>query len=225
MNSLYIAIVEPTELQTEVLEKQLSSALREKTILQRINLKEFESSLPTIQHIYDLVLIGEKNSSPKAIHAAKLLRQNNYTMPILLLTIQSEAKLSHNQITAGIDDILNTVEITLPTFSWTLTSLLKKSEIQKKADEFDEIRHDFIDINTQLATITHEINNPLGVIRLALFQLQSKLGSDENYKKYTQMITDNVTKIETQIKQLRDVREKMRTHQTILGKILSIKQD
>jgi signal transduction histidine kinase len=225
MNSLYIAIVEPTDLQTEILEKQLSSALKEKTILQRINLKEFESSLPSIQHIYDLVLIGEKNSPQKAIHAAKSLRQNNYTMPILLLTIQSEAKLSHNQTAAGIDDFLNIVEITLPTFSWTLTSLLKKTEIQKKADEFDEIRHDFIDINQQLAAITHEINNPLGVIRLALFQLQNKLGSDKNFDKYTHMIADNVVKIETQIKQLRDVREKMRTNQTILGKILSIKQD
>lgn len=225
MDSLYIAIIEPTELQTELMENQLSSALGEKTILQKISLKEFENSLPTIHPIYDLVLIGEKNTSSKSIHIAKLMRSNNYNMPILLLTNQSEAKLSHTQNVSGIDDILNIVEITLPTFSWTLTSLLKKSELQKKAEEFDEIRHELIDINTQLAGITHEINNPLGVIRLALFQLQNKLGSDENFNKYIQMINDNTSKIESQIKQLREVREKMRTDQNILGKILSIKAD
>lgn len=225
MDSLYIAVVEPTELQTELMENQLSSVLGEKTILQRRSLKEFENSLLTIQPIYDLVLIGEKNTSSKSIHIAKLLRMNNYNMPILLLTNQSEAKLSHTQSVSGIDDILNIAEITLPTFSWTLTSVLKKSELQKKAEEFDELRHELIDINTQLSEITHEINNPLGVIRLAIFQIQNKLGSNENFNKYIQMINDNTSKIESQIKQLREVREKMRTNQNILGKILSIKAD
>jgi nitrogen-specific signal transduction histidine kinase len=225
MESLYIAVVEPTELRTELMESQLSSALGEKTILQRISLKEFENSLMTIQPIYDLVLIGEKNTSSKSSHIAKLLRRNNYSMPILLLTIQSEAKLSHTQSVSGIDDVLNIAEITLPTFSWTLTSVLKKSELQKKAEEFDELRHELIDFNTQLSEITHEINNPLGVIRLALFQIQNKLGSDANFIKYIQMINDNTSKIESQIKQLREVREKMRTNQNILGKILSIKVD
>jgi signal transduction histidine kinase len=225
MNSLYIVIFEPTEINTGLLEKQLTNALKEKTILQRMNIKDFESSILSIQPIFDLVLIGEKNSTQKAIHVAKLLRQNNYRMPILQLSIQSEAKLSHDQKTSGIDDILNTVEISLPTFSWTLTSLLKKSEIQKKAEEFDEIRHDLININTKLADITHEINNPLGVIRLALFQLQKKFSSEDEYRKYVQMITDSVTKINAQIKELRNVRELMRANQNILSRILSIKQD
>jgi signal transduction histidine kinase len=225
MNSLYIAIIEPTELQTETLERQMSIALREKTIIQRINIKHIKDSTTDAGTIFDIVLIGEKNSTQKAIHAAKLLRENGYSMPLLLLTNISEAKLSHNEKNAGIDDVLDIVEIASPTFSWTLTSLLKKSEINKKAEEFDAIRRNFIAINSQLADITHEINNPLGVIRLALFQLQSKIGTDENVQKYLPMINDNLSKIDNQIKMLRETREKMKSYQTILGKIISIKND
>lgn len=223
MDSVYILLVEPTNLDPVVLEGQLKLALKGKVILQRINETKFETYLEAKSPIFDLVFIGEKVSANNVIQMANFLRGNNFRMPLILLTSQSEATLSQSQRSAGIDHFLNIAEIELPTFLWTFSSLLKESEVQKKAEEFDSIRVKIMSINSVLAHITHEINNPLGVIRLALFQLQSKSKPDDNTAKYFKMITDNVNKLEEQIQALRAAREEMRTEYNMLKKILSLK--
>lgn len=223
MESVYILLVEPTKLEPALLEEKLKSALKGKVILQRINETKFESFLETKSPIYDLVFIGEKVAINNIIQMANFLRGKNFRMPLILLTSQSEANLSQSQKSAGIDHLFNVAEVTLPTFSWTFSSLLKESEVQKKAEEFDSIRVKIMSINSVLAHITHEINNPLGVIRLALFQLQTKSKPDESIAKYFKMITDNVNKLEEQIQALRSVREEVRTEHNILKKILSLK--
>lgn len=223
MDSVYILLVEPTKLEPVVLEEQLKLALKGKVILQRINETKIESFLETKSPIFDLVFIGEKVATNNVIHVANLLRGKNFRMPLILLTSQSEAILSQSQKSTGIDHVLNIAEVSLPTFSWTFSSLLKESEVQKKAEEFDSIRVKIMSINSVLAHITHEINNPLGVIRLALFQLQSKSKPDESTAKYFKMITDNVNKLEEQIQALRSAREEMRTEHNMLKKILSLK--
>lgn len=223
MDSVYILLVEPTKLEPVVLEEQLKLALNGKVILHRINETKIESFLETKSPIFDLVFIGEKVATNNVIHVANLLRGKNFRMPLILLTSQSEAILSQSQKSTGIDHVLNIAEVSLPTFSWTFSSLLKESEVQKKAEEFDSIRVKIMSINSVLAHITHEINNPLGVIRLALFQLQSKSKPDESTAKYFKMITDNVNKLEEQIQALRSAREEMRTEHNMLKKILSLK--
>ncbi len=223
MDSVYILLVEPTKLEPVVLEEQLKLALNGKVILHRINETKIESFLETKSPIFDLVFIGEKVATNNVIHVANLLRGKNFRMPLILLTSQSEAILSQSQKSTGIDHVLNIAEVSLPTFSWTFSSLLKESEVQKKAEEFDSIRVKMMSINSVLAHITHEINNPLGVIRLALFQLQSKSKPDESTAKYFKMITDNVNKLEEQIQALRSAREEMRTEHNMLKKILSLK--
>ncbi len=223
MDSVYILLVEPTKLEPVVLEEQLKLALNGRVILHRINETKIESFLETKSPIFDLVFIGEKVATNNVIHVANLLRGKNFRMPLILLTSQSEAILSQSQKSIGIDHVLNIAEVSLPTFSWTFSSLLKESEVQKKAEEFDSIRVKMMSINSVLAHITHEINNPLGVIRLALFQLQSKSKPDESTAKYFKMITDNVNKLEEQIQALRSAREEMRTEHNMLKKILSLK--
>lgn len=224
MDSVYILLVEPTKLEPVVLEEQIKIALKGKVVLQRINETKLESFLEGKSPIYDLVFIGEKVATNNVIQLANFLRGKNFRMPLILLTLQSEAILSQTQKSADIDQVLNIAEVNLPTFSWTFSSLLKESEVQKKAEEFDSIRVKIMSINSVLAHITHEINNPLGVIRLALFQLQSKSKPDESTAKYFKMITDNVNKLEEQIQALRSVREEMRTEHNILKKILSLKE-
>ncbi len=222
-DTVYILLVEPTKIDSVVLEEQLKLALKGKIILLRVNETKFESFIEAKSPIYDLVFIGENIDQNKAIQIANSLRGKNFRMPLILLTSQSEAVLTQSQKSAGIDHILNIAEIPLPTFSWTFSSLLKESEVQKKAEEFDTIRVKIRSINSVLAHITHEINNPLGVIRLALFQLQSKSKADEYTAKYVKMISDNVNKLEEQVQALRSAREEMRTEYNMLKKILSLK--
>ncbi|MBU1298345.1 MAG: hypothetical protein KJ963_06305 [Bacteroidetes bacterium] len=219
MDSISIIIFDPTDLDTVEFGKKLSDALKVKVILDRSNFKSLDSFDAAKSVIYDVALIGEKVSETKGIQITKYLRSQKFRMPIIHLTNIAEASLTHPQQNAGADDILNITEIDSPIFSWTFNSILKKADVTKKAEEFDLILQSFVEINKCLADITHEINNPLGIIRLALFQLQSKDITDEKKAQYLQVVNDSIGKIEDQIKSLRLIREKMKSEQSILRKV------
>lgn len=224
METITILIIEPTELVFEVLNKQFKKALKANVIIDNINYIQIENFVKNKIPIYDLVFIGELIDLKDTIKISSTLKRNGFFMPLILLTQIQDTKLTIQQIEAGIDDCLNIYEFESETFAWSLTSLIQKSEIKQKAEEFETIRAKILSLYSSLAKITHEINNPLGVMRLALFQLKSKINNDESLNKYIQMISDNIDKIENQITDLRKVREEMQIEQTILRKILAIKE-
>ncbi|RCK72459.1 MAG: hypothetical protein IGBAC_0533 [Ignavibacteriae bacterium] len=224
METITILIIEPTELTFEVLNKQFKKALKANVIIDNINYIQIENFVKNKIPIYDLVFIGELIDLKDTIKISSTLKRNGFFMPLILLTQIQDTKLTIQQIEAGIDDCLNIYEFESETFAWSLTSLIQKSEIKQKAEEFETIRAKILSLYSSLAKITHEINNPLGVMRLALFQLKSKINNDESLNKYIQMISDNIDKIENQITDLRKVREEMQIEQTILRKILAIKE-
>lgn len=224
METTTVLIVEPTELPFDTIQVQFKKALKNNVLIDNIHYSQINNFVKNKIPIYDLILIGELIDIPDTINTSKTLRQNSFYMPIILLTQVQDSKLTIQQIEAGIDDYLNIYELESETFAWSITSLIQKSEIKQKAEEFEAIRGKIINLYTELARITHQINNPLGVMRLAIFQLQKKVDNDESLLKYIQMISDNIDKIETQIIDLRKVREEMHREQTILRKILSIKE-
>ncbi len=224
METISILIIEPTELAFETLSNQFKKALKNNIILDKVNYQTIQDFIKDKIPIYDLVLIGELIEPKETIKISGLLRQSGFYMPLILLTQVQDTKLTIQQIEAGIDDCLNVYEFESETFAWSLTSLIQKSEIKQKAEEFETIRAKILSLYTALAKITHEINNPLGVMRLAIFQIKNKSNNDESLNKYIQMISDNIDKIESQITDLRKVREEMQVEQTILRKILSLKE-
>ncbi len=224
METISILIIEPTELAFETLSNQFKKALKNNIILDKVNYQTIQDFIKDKIPIYDLVLIGELIEPKETIKISGLLRQSGFYMPLILLTQVQDTKLTIQQIEAGIDDCLNVYEFESETFAWSLTSLIQKSEIKQKAEEFETIRAKILSLYTALAKITHEINNPLGVMRLAIFQIKNKSNNDESLNKYIQMISDNIDKIESQISDLRKVREEMQVEQTILRKILSLKE-
>ena len=141
-------------------------------------------------------------------------------MPILMLTKQSEARVPRNLRKAGVDDMLNIAEIDTPLFSWTFMSILKQAEIQKKAEEFDVIKNRLQTVNRSLAFITHEINNPLGVIRLALYHLENPNLAKKKKKTFFKLLADNVKKVDAQMEKLQEVRTQLGEDASILTKIL-----
>lgn len=224
METISILIIEPTELSFETLSNQFKKALKNNILLDNVNYQTISDFIQDKIPIYDLVLIGELIELKDTIKISSLLRQSGFYMPLILLTQVQDTKLTIQQIEAGIDDCLNVYEFESETFAWSLTSLIQKSEIKQKAEEFETIRAKILSLYTALAKITHEINNPLGVMRLAIFQIKNKSNNDESLNKYIQMISDNIDKIESQITDLRKVREEMQVEQTILRKILSLKE-
>lgn len=129
--------------------------------------------------------------------------------PILLLTRQSEARVPLKYKKIGIDDMLNIAEIQTPLFLWTFQSTMTQIADRNKAKEFDIVKDRLRRASKSLAFVTHEINNPLSVIRLALYHLESGKLPQNKKKVFFKLLVDNIEKVDTQMKELYTIRRQL----------------
>jgi signal transduction histidine kinase len=154
----------------------------------------------------DAIVFGEKLPASTVVQFSRSVRERGARAPILVLTKQSEAGVPRTYQKAGVDDMFNVAEMKTPLFSWTFMSTLRNAETKKKAKEFDTLQDRLKSANQSLAFITHEINNPISVIRLALYHLQIDDASKGRREALFQMLSENVDKVNKQLDQLRSVR-------------------
>ena len=173
---------------------------------------------------FDVILFGEKLSPSVIIQSSQEIRSINTTIPLLVLTRESEAKVSRNFQEVGIDDVLNIVDLSTPLFSWTFMSTLKQAEVRKKANEFDIIRDRLQHVNEALTCITHEMNNPLGMIRLAVYNLENPELPDQKKVKIFKLLAESVNRVHAQMKELHTIRYQINKDTTILKKVLAGKE-
>lgn len=170
-----------------------------------LNVEEQEDLHATV----DVILFGEKVPSTSILGMTKAFRTAGVDVPVFILTRQSEARVPQKYRAAGVDDVLNTAEIQTPLFLWTFQSTLTQVADQKKAKDFDVIRDRMRRANRSLAFITHEINNPLSVIRLAIYHLQNANLPKTKKKAFFKLLVDNIDKVNLQMKELYTIRRQL----------------
>lgn len=76
------------------------------------------------------------------------------------------------------------------------------------------VPHTEIDLQTQLANlkagireVAHEINNPLGVMRMALYMMQAHKGDQAKQEHYVELLNASIERVEAGLKRLRALRE------------------
>jgi nitrogen-specific signal transduction histidine kinase len=73
--------------------------------------------------------------------------------------------------------------------------------------EIEELELQIKNFKAGIREISHDINNPLGVMRMAAYFLQSSKLDDEKRTQYFQTINDSINKIEANLKRLKSLRE------------------
>ena len=173
MNIVRVLLIDSTDAVKALFEKQLSYTDSLKFDVTRVTPKLAEDNAAAGNNGWDVILFGDKMPKTNITQLTKMYRSKGYSTPILLLTRESEAHVPLKLQKSGIDDMLNMAEISTPLFSWTFMSTLKQTEARKKASEFDAIRDRLHIVNETIAVISHEINNPLGIIKLVLYHLNN----------------------------------------------------
>ena len=156
--------------------------------------------------VADIVVFGVRVTEKSIIRLATTIRAAGLTIPIFVLTEKSENGIVRQFKKAGVDDMLHVAEINTPLIAWTFMSSLKQAEVKKKATEFDQLSDQIKGINNALAFITHEINNPLSVMRLAMYHFEHITLTPEKRKSLLKIISDSLDKIQSQTEELRNVR-------------------
>lgn len=206
MDPIKILLIDKTASTKNALEKSpvgRSSAPLEVTLLRSRN---GNGSGDPLEVSADVILLGESMSKRKVIEHSGKLRARGFACPILLLTKQSEARLSPTFQRAGVDDFLNIAEIGTPLFSWTFTSTLRQINERRKASEYDYLRDRLSAIKRSLSSLMHDLNNPLSVIRLAVYHLENSKPSKTRRDLYYSLMIENVERIEEKLKELYHIR-------------------
>lgn len=220
---MHVLLVDSTSALRHSLERQLSKAGDIKFHITHITLKHVEETFRESNETWDVILFGERIEHDRIGELTKILRSGGCTVPVLMLTRQSEARVPRALREAGVDDTVNTAEIPTPVFSWTFMSTLRQAEVRKKAEEFDVIRTRLEEVSHSLASIAHEINNPLSVIHLALHQLKKTDLPEVKKDLFFRLLADNVEKLDGQMKLLHNIRRQLGEDTDILTKIISAK--
>jgi len=75
----------------------------------------------------------------------------------------------------------------------------------KDVERSDELRREIDRIQTGIREVAHDISSPLGVLRMAVFYLQSS-GIDETKRtEYYQLMNDTIEKVEGCLRRLRSL--------------------
>jgi signal transduction histidine kinase len=206
---VHILLIDPKReieqlLLTHLIGTQTSSH-RMTHLLPKTALGKFETAVRDA----DVVIFGDRATEKAIIRFSADVRKLGLTLPVFVITRESERGVSHHFKKAGVDDVLNINELRTPLISWTLMSTMKHAEVRRKAKEFDDIRNEMRKITKTLAFITHEINNPLSVMKLALYHLQSYPTDEERRAMMLKIISENICKVETQMAELRSLRSRL----------------
>ena len=207
--SVHILLVDPTDKTRVLLQGSLARGGtngHSVTLLRpRTRKKDFE----TAASMADVVLFGVRVTEKTVVRLATEIRVTGSAVPIFVLTRESESGISRRFKKAGVDDMLNLDELGTPLIGWTFMSSLKQAEVKKKATEFDVLRHQIKDIANTLACITHDINNPLCVLRLAMYHLENLDLTPERRQALFKIISDSLDKVHLQAEELRTVRRRL----------------
>ncbi len=154
----------------------------------------------------DVVMFGLGVREQTVVRFATLLRSRNFSVPVFAVTREFEMGVPSSFMKAGVDAMLNVRELDTPLISWTFESSVKQAEIKRKARDFDLLSSRLASLAEQLATLTHDINNPLSIVRLAVYHLQTYDAPAERREMLLKLVTENIDKVQSRLDELRVIR-------------------
>jgi nitrogen-specific signal transduction histidine kinase len=73
----------------------------------------------------------------------------------------------------------------------------------KNAERSDDLRRQLERMHSGIREIAHDISSPLGVLRMAVFYLQSGAADEAKRTEYYQLMNDTIEKVEGCLRRLR----------------------
>lgn len=222
MKSIRILLIDSTAARKNLLEKRLGVSEPVKFVVQAVSARQAHSVYEDLGDQFDIVLFGEKIPPGTVTQLTKLIRSHTMIAPIFVFTNLAEAPLPRRFKAAGVDDMLSVAEIDTPIFSWSFISTVEQAVLRKKAKEYDVLHRRLHTIGDSLRFIIHEINNPLSVIRLAMYHLENPELSRTKRETFFKLLLQNIEKVDARIRDLYTVRRQL-GGEAIATKIMSIR--
>ncbi len=124
---------------------------------------------------------------------------------VLTLSSDPSPSVPVESIKAGAMYFLDKRHVSTPLFLPLLEALIERKELEKRLLQVKLQESSLKTINTLIATLEHEINNPLGAVLGGVYLLKQKITSlDKDQKEAIRLVEESGQRIKHVIKQLRE---------------------
>ncbi len=188
----------------------------------RANPAEAKASFKDCLGQVDLVVFGSSLRTGSVVRLAKDFRSLNLAIPIFVISNGGRTPLPDVYKRAGVDDLIDADEIGTPLFTWSFVSSIDHVVLKKKAKGFDVLHNRLHSAKSSLGSLVHEINNPLSVIRLTLYHLESGRLSPQRREVFMKLLLDNLERIELLMKDFSVIYRRLDGQRSVRAKILSL---
>ena len=223
MKKMRVLLVDNTAVYQKLLSKRLQNPDSIRFVVTLTSPKSAETVFRDAVGIIDIIVLGNSLSNPAILQLTKFFRSCNPAVPIFVLTEKNEVRLPLSYKKAGIDDLLKISEMGTSLFAWSFISTVEQVVLKKKAKEYDTLHNQLRNVSSSLATFVHEINNPLSVIRLALYHLENRELSKQKRETFFQLLLNNLERIEGQMRDISVIRRQLNGVPNIRAKVLTLK--
>ena len=79
--------------------------------------------------------------------------------------------------------------------------------MQATEHEIEDLRPQVENLKTAIREVSHDISNPLGVLRLVAYFLEVTNPDPQKKVQYIRLVTESLDKIEAQLKRLKTIRD------------------
>jgi DNA-binding response OmpR family regulator len=156
----------------------------------------------------DMIILDYYLQDLSGFNILRHIRDENISVPIVLLTSQREFQLAIEALRYGVEDYLlkdDSVGLLLPR---TILNLLERATLKRQISE--QQRADLITrkqtdaIRELVVTVCHEFNNPLAAIKISTDILMRQWLSEEE-RELIKTLDGNISKVEREIQHLRNI--------------------
>jgi DNA-binding response OmpR family regulator len=154
---------------------------------------------------YDIILMDYFLPGQNGLEVTRALQARGVTVPIVFLTVNKDFDLAVEVMKLGIEDYLVKDEITSPVLPRTIVNVIERDKLRKQLTSLEIMQKRLEAIQEMVHRIVTEIRTPLEGMRAGIDVLVQHHHQD-NLSSYLSIISDNVSRIERKIAQLKDLK-------------------
>jgi CheY-like chemotaxis protein len=154
---------------------------------------------------YDVILMDYFLPGMNGLEITRELKDLHIGIPVIFLTVNKDFDLAVEVMKLGVEDYLVKEEISTPVLPKTILSVIERKELRDQLTELEVSKKRLEAIQELVEKITQEIRLPLDDMRKSVDGLALEHQSDK-LKSYLTIISENLTRIDKKITQLKGLR-------------------
>jgi signal transduction histidine kinase len=188
-----ILVIDDDKTYKKLLLRRLLSFMPSATILDFDDLTTARVALSSDSGSYDLVILDEHLPDGRGV---ELLKEGWFQdLAVLTISSDTEPETMGRVVGAGAMFFLNKVQIKEPLFEPLVRGLMDRNKIQRVLNETRDQEIRIGTVRTLVATLRHEINNPLGAVLGAAYLMKRSQNASEEQIEAARLVEESGNRI------------------------------